>query len=98
MEAIDSIKIIQVEGLSGSQPGESGGIVNGNEGNLASSAVAAALRYRAQAPIVDGLMKELGFNGSSLENLTNAVVPSDADKRSKEEGTAAFSIGSGETA
>jgi hypothetical protein len=37
--------------------------------NLASSAVTAALRYRAQAPIVDGLMKELGFDGSTLENL-----------------------------
>jgi uncharacterized membrane protein YqiK len=98
MEAIDSIKIIQVEGLSGSQPGESGGTTNGSEGNLASSAVAAALRYRAQAPIVDGLMKELGFNGASLENLTNAVVPSDTDKRSKEEGTAALSDGSSETA
>jgi uncharacterized membrane protein YqiK len=98
MEAIDSIKIIQVEGLSGSQPGEGGGTANGSEGNLASSAVAAALRYRAQAPIVDGLMKELGFNGASLENLTNAVVPSDTDKRSKEEGTAALSDGSSETA
>jgi uncharacterized membrane protein YqiK len=98
MEAIDSIKIIQVEGLSGSQSGESGGTTNGSEGNLASSAVAAALRYRAQAPIVDGLMKELGFNGASLENLTNAVVPSDTDKRSKEEGTAALSDGSSETA
>ena len=32
-------------------------------------AVAAALRYRAQAPIVDGLMKELGFDGATLDNL-----------------------------
>jgi hypothetical protein len=42
--------------------------------------VSAALRYRAQAPIVDGLMKELGFDGSSLEKLANAVgaVSSDA--------------------
>src|SRR5688500_17973161 len=68
MEAIDSIKIVQVEGLSGgSNAGAGSG--SGGEGNLASSAVAAALRYRAQAPIVDGLMKELGFDGSTLENL-----------------------------
>ncbi|HEU0097239.1 MAG TPA: flotillin domain-containing protein [Allosphingosinicella sp.] len=67
MEAIDSIKIVQVEGLSGGSGAGAGGA--GGEGNLASSAVAAALRYRAQAPIVDGLMKELGFDGSSLENL-----------------------------
>ena len=72
MEAIDSIKIVQVEGLSGngSSGGASLGVPGGaGEGNLASSAVAAALRYRAQAPIVDGLMKELGFDGSTMENL-----------------------------
>jgi len=65
MEAIDSIKIVQVDGLTG---GGGGGSVMG-DGNLASSAVNAALRYRAQAPIVDGLMKELGFDGQSLESL-----------------------------
>jgi uncharacterized membrane protein YqiK len=68
MEAIDSIKIVQVDGLTGTGPGASGGGAPGG-GNLASSAVEAALRYRAQAPIVDGLMKELGFDGSTLENL-----------------------------
>jgi len=31
--------------------------------------VGAALRYRAQAPIIDGLMKELGLDGSSLDTL-----------------------------
>lgn len=73
MEAIDSIKIIQVEGLSGAPAqGDAAGAAAG-EGNLASSAVAAALRYRAQAPIVDGLMKELGFDGGSLESLAGAV-------------------------
>ena len=73
MEAIDSIKIIQVEGLSGAPAqGDAAGPAAG-EGNLASSAVAAALRYRAQAPIVDGLMKELGFDGGSLESLAGAV-------------------------
>ncbi|PSJ37012.1 flotillin family protein [Allosphingosinicella deserti] len=71
MEAIDSIKIVQVDGLTNGQGGGGGlaGASGGGETNLASSAVAAALRYRAQAPIVDGLMKELGFDGSTLENL-----------------------------
>ena len=76
LEAIDSIKIVQVDGLTG---GRTGGMLGeqiaGGEGNLASSAVSAALRYRAQAPIVDGLMKELGFDGSSLERLVAAVAP-----------------------
>ena len=74
MEAIDSIKIVQVDGLTG---GSNNGLdgVSGNEGNLASSAVSAALRYRAQAPIVDGLMKELGFDGATFENLVAGAVP-----------------------
>jgi len=67
MEAIDSIKIVQVDGLTGG--GGNGHDGDPAGGNLASNAVAAALRYRAQAPIVDGLMKELGFDGSTLENL-----------------------------
>ena len=33
------------------------------------------MRYRAQAPIDDGLMKELGFDGSTLENLVGGVTP-----------------------
>nr|WP_294170986.1 flotillin domain-containing protein [uncultured Sphingomonas sp.] len=76
MEAIDSIKIIQVEGLSGAPASSDGTGATPTDGNLASNAVAAALRYRAQAPIVDGLMKELGFDGGSLENLANAIKPS----------------------
>ncbi len=74
MEAIDSIKIVQVDGLTGAGgQGSDGEAMAG--GNLASNAVSAALRYRAQAPIVDGLMKELGFDGSTLENLVASVTP-----------------------
>ncbi|MDQ4087020.1 MAG: flotillin family protein, partial [Pseudomonadota bacterium] len=72
MEAIDSIKIVQVDGLTSGGGGADGEAANGN---LASNAVAAALRYRAQAPIVDGLMKELGFDGSTLENIVAGAAP-----------------------
>jgi len=73
MEAIDSIKIVQVEGLNGG--GESGnGVAAAGDGNLANSAVAAALRYRAQAPVIDGLMKELGFDGSTLDGLIKGAT------------------------
>ena len=41
----------------------------GGERNLANSAVSAALRYRAQAPVIDGLMKELGFDGATFDGL-----------------------------
>ena len=36
---------------------------------VATDAVSAALAYRAQAPVLDGLMKELGLDGSSLDSL-----------------------------
>ncbi len=75
MEAIDSIKIVQVDGLTGTGNGGGGEAAGGGgDPSLASSAVAAALRYRAQAPIVDGLMKELGFDGATLDNLVAGAV------------------------
>ncbi|MCZ4340934.1 flotillin family protein [Sphingomonadaceae bacterium G21617-S1] len=69
MEAIDSIKIVQVDGITGAGTGHGDVASSGGDTNLAQSAVAAALRYRAQAPVVDGLMKELGFDGSTLDAL-----------------------------
>lgn len=76
MEAIDSIKIVQVDGLTaggGAGSAPAGGAGQG-DGNLADNAVAAALRYRAQAPMLDGLMKELGFSGGSLDGLVKSVA------------------------
>ena len=78
MEAIDSIKIVQVDGLTGTAGGGASDVPAG-DGNLASSAVAAALRYRAQAPIVDGLMKELGFDGATLDNLVAGATAKPAE-------------------
>lgn len=72
MEAIDSIKIVQVDGLTqngGRGAGNGAASAGGGSGNLATDAVSAALAYRAQAPVLDGLMKELGLDGSSLGGL-----------------------------
>lgn len=72
MEAIDSIKIVQVDGLTGKGNGTAGAAGDSDgagDRNLANSAVAAALRYRAQAPVIDGLMRELGFDGTTLDGL-----------------------------
>jgi len=89
MEAIDSIKIVQVDGLtnggSGGGAANEGG-VGGGSGNLATDAVSAALAYRAQAPVLDGLMKELGLNGSSLGSLVQAAAD-ETSETSSDEGT-----------
>ena len=87
MEAIDSIKIVQVDGLTNggraaNDGGGSGGGAGGGSGNLASDAVAAALAYRAQAPVLDGLMKELGLDGSSLSGLVKGAADTVAEPAS----------------
>ncbi|HEX8962592.1 MAG TPA: flotillin family protein [Rhodocyclaceae bacterium] len=74
MEKIDGIKIVQVDGLNrGSAAG--GPIVPGGNGsgNLAEQAVAAALAYRAQQPILDAVLGEIGMKGGDLNGLVAAV-------------------------
>lgn len=76
MEAIDSIKIVQVEGLGG---GSGGGGAGGSDGNLADAAMTAALRYRTQAPMIDNLLRELGLDGKAVGlapslGITHAAV------------------------
>ncbi|MNE49743.1 Inner membrane protein YqiK [compost metagenome] len=70
MENIDSIKIVQVEGLNGG--GASAG-AGSQDGNLSDQVVSSALRYRAQAPLVDQLMAEVGLSGVDLNGLTGAL-------------------------
>lgn len=73
LEAIDSIKIVQVDGLA-AKGGSAAPTQASGSGNLANDAVSAALSYRAQAPIIDGLMKELGLDGSSLASMVQGAV------------------------
>ena len=89
LEKIDGIKIVQL-GTDGAMLGTNGE-KNGNnttrEG-LADEVVRAALRYRTQRPLVDGLLNELGIDGSSLggiasEALTTAKVEA-AEKTTEE--------------
>ncbi len=74
LEAIDSIKIVQVDGLTRSNGGGDGGGRPSGGGGLANDAVSAALAYRAQAPVIDGLMKELGLDGGSLDALVKGAA------------------------
>jgi uncharacterized membrane protein YqiK len=67
MERIEGIKILQVDGLGGGGGGGHGGDVNGV--GFADSVVNSALRFRAQAPIVDQLLREIGLEGGDIQRL-----------------------------
>ena len=75
MENIEGIKILQVNGLGGSNGGTNGG-ANGaaSSGNLAEDMVNSALRYRAQAPLIDSLLRELGVNGGEMGDMIQGAA------------------------
>ena len=90
MERIESIKILQAQGLFG--PGGHGFGGNGTassaqtgEESLADSVTNAALRYRAQSPLIDSLMKELGLEAGDINGLTKVLQTQQEEKTSKEE-------------
>jgi uncharacterized membrane protein YqiK len=69
MEKIEGIKILHVDGLAG---GSGGGSSHGDGGGVgfADGVVNSALRFRAQAPIVDQLLREIGLDASDIQKLT----------------------------
>jgi len=73
MENIDGIKIIQVEGLGGGNGGAGAGSAQTGSGNLADNVVNSALRYRAQAPLLDSLLKEVGINGGDINSIASIL-------------------------
>jgi len=81
MEQIDSIKILQVDGLT--QTGKSDGTTTTNASSdaLPDQLVSSALKYRAQSPIVDSLLKELDLDGKTLNGFTQNL---NSDESSKE--------------
>ena len=66
MERIEGIKILHVDGL-GSSGGSNG--VDAGGGNFADGVVNSALRFRAQAPLVDQLLREIGIEGGDIQRL-----------------------------
>ena len=72
MERIEGIKILHVDGLGG---GGGNGVAHGEGGaGFADGVVNSALRYRAQAPLVDQLLKEIGIGGGDIGKLAQSVA------------------------
>jgi uncharacterized membrane protein YqiK len=67
LENIDSIKILQMDGLANGATHDAG------VSSPSDQIVQSALKYRAQAPLIDSLLKELGFEGGTPAALACAL-------------------------
>jgi Uncharacterized protein conserved in bacteria len=70
MERIEGIKILHVDGLGMNGHHANG---DGNGTGIADSVVNSALRYRAQAPLVDQLLREIGIEGVDINKLAGGL-------------------------
>jgi uncharacterized membrane protein YqiK len=70
MEKIEGIKILQVDGFGG---GGGGGGSGDGRGSVADSVVNSALRYRAQAPLIDSLLREIGLSGGDINRIGDVL-------------------------
>src|SRR5580704_607730 len=85
LENIEGIKILHVEGLGGGGGGSGGGDFAG-AGGFSDQVVNSALRYRAQAPLVDELLKEIGIDtGKAGQTMATGLLKA-ATKTPKPEG------------
>ncbi|TWI71159.1 putative membrane protein YqiK [Desulfobotulus alkaliphilus] len=74
MEQISDIRILQVNGLGGS--GKEGENAEKGSASLSDQVVNSALRYRAQAPILDSLLSEIGIKPGDINGLTESLKKS----------------------
>ena len=97
MQNIDSIKVVDVNGLPGFSQGGGSSSSDGSgsegssasyggdskKGSLADNVVNSALRYRAQQPFLDSLLKEIGMTPGEASNIRNILGDYDDPKKDK---------------
>jgi uncharacterized membrane protein YqiK len=76
MEKIDGIKIIHLDGLTV----PAGGGSPDSEGGLTDRLVSSALRYRAQAPLLDHLLGEIGIDAGDPSKLAHLLAELKKDR------------------
>jgi uncharacterized membrane protein YqiK len=76
LERIEGIKILQVDGLMGGGGNRSDfdGTTGGGGGNFSDNVVNSALRFRAQAPLVDQLLKEIGVDSGDVGKVARSML------------------------
>ncbi|CAB5107325.1 Inner membrane protein YqiK [Olavius algarvensis associated proteobacterium Delta 3] len=82
MEKIEGIKVVHLDGLTT----PTGGGSSDSEGGLTDRLVSSALRYRAQAPIVDALLDEIGIDAGDPTKIARLLgdLKKDHPKEDKE--------------
>lgn len=96
LENIEGIKIMHLDGLNafgGNGGGNGGGSGNNNNGgdsgssggSLSDQIVDSALRYKAQAPLVDGLLREIGIDGVNISSISKALKDEVSLSKDKDE-------------
>lgn len=78
MENIDSIKIIQANGIMNNGSSSTG--TGSSETSLPNQVVDAALKYKLSLPFVQEMIKEVGIDLSSTEGLLAGIAPVKAIK------------------
>ncbi len=84
MERIEGIKILHVDGLGG-RGGGGGEGSGGSSESLADNVVNSALRYRAQAPLVDQLLREIGIEGGEVGKLTKILSEGETPEKKEKQ-------------
>ncbi len=75
MEKIEGIKVVHLDGLT-----PAGGGSPDSEGGLTDRLVSSALRYRAQAPLLDHLLGEIGIDPGDPSKLTQLLAELQKDR------------------
>ncbi len=76
MEKIEGIKVVHLEGLTA----PAGGGSPDGEGGLTDRLVSSALRYRAQAPLLDYLLGEIGIDAGNPSKLAQVLAELKKDR------------------
>jgi uncharacterized membrane protein YqiK len=85
MERIEGIKILHVDGLGGGGGGHNGTGEVARAGSFADHVVDSALRYRAQAPLIDEMLREIGIEPGKIGKIAGGMLGSVEPPRKSEE-------------
>ena len=64
---------MHIDGLGGGGGGGGSSAESSGGANFSDSVVNSALRFRAQAPLVDQLLREIGIEGGDIQRLVGGV-------------------------